>query len=147
MMVLYRWRLRAGILQSIGACIAGLSVSHTIARAMLAGLNTTRIGFFRTPKMAHGHSVGRAIADVREEALIGIALLLSAATIAARDDAYLTDTRLWITLLLIQSVPYVSTVILSMVSTFNGLPARLFRNKPEDSLLNRLAESLVRVER
>lgn len=146
MMVLYRWRLHANILQSLGAGLAGLSVSHTIARAMLAGLHTTRIGFFRTPKMADGHSVWQAILDVREEALIGFALILAAITIGARDDAYLTDTRLWIALLLIQSIPYVSAVVLSMISTFEKLPTRLFDDKPEDSLLDRLSETVVRAD-
>ncbi len=144
MMVLYRWRLHANILQSLGAGLAGLSVSHTIARAMLAGLHTTSIGFFRTPKMADGHSVWQAILDVREEALIGFALILAAITMGARYDVYLTDTKLWIALLLIQSIPYVSAVALSMISTFEKLPTRLFNDKPEDSLLDRLPETVVR---
>ncbi|ASJ76543.1 glycosyltransferase [Granulosicoccus antarcticus] len=147
MMVLYRWRLRANIMQSLGAGLAGLSVSHTIARAMLAGLHTTSIGFFRTPKMADGHSLWQAILDVREEALIGLALILAAITIGARDDAYLTDTKLWIALLLIQSIPYVSAVAISMISTFEKLPTRLFNDKPEDSLLGRLSETVARADR
>ncbi|NND92763.1 MAG: glycosyltransferase [Granulosicoccus sp.] len=144
MMVLYRWRLRANIWQSIGAGIAGLSVSHTIARAMLAGLHTTSIGFVRTPKLASGHCVLQAIMVVREEALIAVALILAACAMGARDDFYLTDTRLWMTLLLIQSVPYVSAVILSLISTFEKLPTRLFNDRPEDSLLGRMSESLAR---
>lgn len=147
MMVLYRWRLRASIVQSLGAGLAGLSVSHTIARAMLAGLHDTGIGFFRTPKLAEGHSVWQAILDVREEALIGLALILAALTIGARDDAYLNDTKLWIALLLIQSVPYISAVAMSLISTFEKLPTRLFNDKPEDSLLGRLPEALVKAER
>ncbi len=146
MMVLYRWRLHANILQSLGAGLAGLSVSHTIARAMLAGLHTTRIGFFRTPKMADGHSVWQALLDVREEALIGFALILAAITMGARYDVYLTDTKLWIALLLIQSIPYVSAVVLSTISTFEKLPTRLFNDKPEDSLLDRLPETVVRAD-
>lgn len=141
-LVLYRWRMRANILQSIGAGIAGLAVSHTIARAMLAGLHNTGIGFFRTPKLALKHTVLQALLDVREEALIAFALIAAAITIGARDDAYLMDTRLWITLLLIQSTPYVSAVILSMISTFEKLPTRLLNNKPEESLLGRLTESI-----
>lgn len=147
MLVLYRWRMQANLIQSIGAAIAGLAVSHTIARAMLAGLKTTSIGFFRTPKMSEAHGLLQAIMDAREEALIGIALILAAVSIGARDDAYLADTRLWIVLLLIQSIPYVSAVLLSIISTLEKLPTRLFDNSPENSLLGRLADSLVRAER
>ncbi|MGK0231201.1 MAG: hypothetical protein ACI9US_003878, partial [Gammaproteobacteria bacterium] len=147
MLVLYRGLMQANIVQSIGAGIAGLTVSHTIARAMLAGLTTTSIGFFRTPKMSDAHGFKQAMLDAREEALIAIALILAAVSISARDDAYLVDTRLWIALLLIQSVPYVSAVILSFISTFENLPTRLFDNTPENPLLGRLTSSLVRGER
>lgn len=143
-LVLYRWRMHANLLQSIGAGIAGLAVSHTIARAMLAGLHNTSIGFFRTPKMADKHSFWNALNDAREEALIGLALILAAVAIGMRDDAYLSDTRLWITLLAVQSMPYIAAVIMSLVSTFENLPARLFTSKQEDSLLGRLTASLVR---
>lgn len=147
MLVLYRWRMQANIWQSIGAGIAGLAVSHTIARAMLAGLKTTSIGFFRTPKMSEAHGLWQAIMDAREEALFAIALILAALSVGARDDAYLADTRLWIALLVIQSVPYISAVLLSVISTLEKLPTRLFDNSPENSLLGRVADSLTRVER
>lgn len=146
MLVLYRWRMQANILQSLGAGIAGLAVSHTIARAMLAGLKTTSIGFFRTPKLAECHGFKQAFLNVREEALIATALIIAALTISGRDDAYLTDTQLWITLLLIQSVPYMSAVLLSLVSTFEKLPNKLFDNKPENSLLGRLTDKLVQAD-
>lgn len=147
LLILYRWRMQAHIAQSIGAAIAGLAVSHTIARAMLAGLTTTGIGFSRTPKMGNAHGLVLAILDAREEALIGVALILAAISIGARDDAYLIDTKLWIALLFIQSVPYVSAVLLSIISTFEKLQTRLFDSSPENSLLGRLASSLVRIER
>ncbi len=147
MLVLYRWRMQASLIQSIGAGIAGLSVSHTIARAMLAGLRTTGIGFNRTPKLADTHSVKQALLDVREELLLGTGLILAAVTISTRDDAYLGDTQLWIVLLFVQSVPYLAAVMLSLVSTLERLPARLFNGNPQDSLLGRLAETLIRAER
>lgn len=146
-LVLYRWRMHANLLQSLGAGIAGLAVSHTIARAILAGLHNTTIGFFRTPKMVDKHSFWWALNNAREEALIGLALILAASTIGMRDDAYLSDTRLWIALLLVQSVPYVSAVVLSLVSTFENLPTRLFTGKQNESLLGRLTASLVRAGR
>jgi hypothetical protein len=146
MLVLYRWRMRANILQSLGAGIAGLAVSHTIARAMLAGLRTTGIGFFRTPKMVNRHSIRKALGDAREEALIASGLLIAALAISLRDDAYLADTKLWITLLVIQSTPYLSAVVLSLVSTFEQLPTRLLKGKREHSLLDHLTQQILKAK-
>ncbi len=116
MLVLYRSRMQATLLQSIVAGVAGLAVSHTIARAMLAGLRTSSIGFFRTPKMADSHSVVQAIRNAREEALIATALILAALTIGLREDAYLLDTQLWMVFLFVQSTPYLAAVLLSLIS-------------------------------
>ncbi|MFK8079783.1 MAG: glycosyltransferase family 2 protein [Granulosicoccus sp.] len=146
MLVLYRWRMNANLIQSIGAGIAGLAVSHTIARAMLAGLHTTRIGFFRTPKMGEAHTWRQALMDAREEALIAAGLLTAAIAICLRDDAYLSDTRMWITLLVVQSTPYISAVMLSLVSTFEQLPTRLISGERSKSLLEHLPKTLVKVE-
>lgn len=49
---LYRRRVIATLRQSIAAGLAGLALSHTIARAMFGGVFSGGLGFFRTPKMA-----------------------------------------------------------------------------------------------
>ena len=146
-LVLYRWRLHANLLQSIGACIAGLAVAHTIARAMFAGLRSKDMSFYRTPKLADGHSLLQALNDAREEALFAFALILAAVSIAGRDDAYLADTRLWIALLVVQSIPYVAAVTLSLISTFERFPNKQFSDQTSDSLLNRMSDSLVQAKR
>ena len=146
MLVLYRWRMQASLAQSISAGVAGLAVSHTIARAMLAGLRTTGIGFFRTPKMGEAHTLRQAITDAREEALIAIGLLVAAICIGLRDDAYLGDTRMWMTLLVVQSTPYIAAVCLSVISATGQLPTRLFNDKRQDSLLGQLTKTLIKTD-
>lgn len=146
MLVLYRWRMQANIIQSIGAGIAGLALSHTIARAMLAGLRTTSVGFFRTPKIGDKHTWRQALADVREEFLLAAGLLIAAAAISLREDAYLADTQLWIALLLVQSTPYVAAVCLSLISSSERLSTRLFTEDRDDSLLEHLAQKLIKAE-
>ncbi|MEE9321287.1 MAG: glycosyltransferase [Granulosicoccus sp.] len=141
MLVLYRWRMKATLTQSLAAGIAGLAVAHTVSRAMLAGLRTTSIGFIRTPKYASSHSFVRALSDAREEALLGSAMLIAAAAIAMRDDAYLSDTKFWIALLCIQSIPYLSAVLLSLISAYRGLPANLVVKNQDDLLLSHLPET------
>ena len=131
MLMLYRYRLKAGLRQSLAAAIAGLAVSHTIARAMLAGMFDNNIGFFRTPKQADVHSIFKSFQAVREESLLALALILSASSISLRDDTYLADTRLWIALLCVQSLPYVSSVLLSMVSSMPNASASLILNNSQ----------------
>jgi len=136
MQMLYRIRLKASFPQSIAAGFAGLAVSHTISRAMLAGLYTKDIGFFRTPKCAEQHTFFKALGDAREELLLAIALILAALFMAQRHDFYLLDTQLWVTLLLIQSIPYLSAVGVSLVSAYSRLPARIIQPSRDVSLLN-----------
>jgi len=134
MLMLYRYRLKAGIRQSIAAAIAGLAVSHTIARAMLCGMMDNDVGFFRTPKQAEGHSLFRAFRAVREESLLAFALLISAGSISLRDDNYLADTRLWVALLCVQSLPYLSSLLLSFISTIQNASAALILTDNEQSV-------------
>ncbi len=122
---LYRRRVTATLRQSIAAGLAGLALSHTIARAMFGGLITGKLGFFRTPKMAEAPAVIRALADAREEALFAFAFLLAAVLVMLRDDAFMLDVRVWTAVLIVQSIPYLASVLMSLISAWQHLPARL----------------------
>jgi len=52
MVHLYRTRVGANLSQTLAAGIAGLSLSHTIGLAMVAGFVRRDRPFFRTPKRA-----------------------------------------------------------------------------------------------
>jgi exo-beta-1,3-glucanase (GH17 family)/cellulose synthase/poly-beta-1,6-N-acetylglucosamine synthase-like glycosyltransferase len=123
--VLYRWRIRASFSESLAAGLAGLALSHVIARAMLAGCVNRGIGFFRTPKDAAPHGLRRALHDAREEALFCTALLLGAVAVLWREDGALLDVRLWSMMLTVQAVPYASAVLLSVISAIPRLSGRL----------------------
>lgn len=143
MLVLYRWRMRASIVQSLAAAMSGLAVSHTISRAMLAGLSTTSIGFFRTPKCAAKPSWMRALNEAREECLFALALLLAALSLAQRDDAYLADTRLWITLLVVQAIPHIAAVVLSLISANQqSASPQIFSPVNDELLMDRLPRTM-----
>jgi len=123
--VLYRRRVDATWRQSFGAGLAGLALSHTIARASAAGLVSGKLGFFRTPKLARAPALIRALADAREEALLLAAFWLGAVAVMQRDDAYMLDVRVWTAVLLVQSVPYLASLLVSLISAMPRLPARL----------------------
>ena len=86
MFFLYRSRVVATRRQSLAAGLAGLALSHTIARAMLTGFITRKIGFFRTPKKAQANAFFKALGDAREELLFAIALVLSIVGVLLRKD-------------------------------------------------------------
>ena len=125
LLTLYRRRVRATARQSVGAALAGLALSHTIARAMLTGLFTRKIGFFRTPKMANAPALLRALADASEEGLLCVAMWLGAWSALHVQDATILDVRIWSLVLVVQSLPYVAAVLLSLISALRKLPARL----------------------
>lgn len=126
MLFLYRQRVAASWRQSLSAGLAGLALSHTIARAMLTGFITRGIGFFRTPKKAQANALMKALADAREEALFATALLLGIlALLTVRKDAMMLDVRVWCAMLAIQAVPYLAAVLVSLISGMPGLSARI----------------------
>ncbi|MBK1708523.1 MULTISPECIES: glycosyltransferase [Marichromatium] len=122
---LYRRRVTATLRQSLAAGLAGLALSHTISRAMFGALASGRLGFFRTPKLASAPAAVRALLDAREEALFVVALWLGAVLVLLRDDGYMLDVRIWAAVLLVQSIPYLASVVVSLISAAPRLPARL----------------------
>ena len=125
MFFLYRLRVQASLRQSLAAGLAGLALSHVIARAMVTGFVTRGIGFFRTPKQAESHGLVRALLDAREELLFLTALALGAYAVLMRIDGDLLDVRVWSLMLLMQGVPYAAAVLVSLLSAAPRLPGRL----------------------
>ena len=134
--LLYRRRVVATLRQSIAAGLAGLALSHTIARAMFAGLFSGGLGFFRTPKLAKAPAVIQALADAREESLFVIAFWLAAALMMLRYDAYMLDLRVWVAVLIVQSIPHLAAVIVSLISAWQRLPASIIGPMPEMTVAN-----------
>lgn len=124
-LVLYRRRVDATWRQSLAAGLAGLALSHTIARATWAGFISGKLGFFRTPKLASAPALIKAFADAREEGLLMAAFLIGAIAVLQRPDAYMIDVRVWAAVLLVQATPYAAAVLLSTVSAIPQLPASL----------------------
>lgn len=124
---LYRSRVSATVAQTLAAAVAGLSLSHTIAKAILLGFATRSKPFFRTPKMAKAHAWLQALASAREEILIMIALWLAAGSVAATQGSDSPDLLMWIIVLLMQSVPYVASFVTALVSGLSQRPIQLIR--------------------
>src|SRR5438067_482814 len=129
---LYQVRVGANVRQTLAAAIAGLALTHTIGKAAVKGLVTNSEPFFRTPKQGRSSGLAAALLAAREETLMMLGLTLSAWGVACAPEAAGLDRvalagpdRLaWIVVLLVQSVPYACSLLVSLSSAF-PLPARL----------------------
>ncbi len=125
MFYIYRSRVKATLTQTIASALAGLSLSHTIAKAVMFGFVTKSLPFFRTPKIVKGRKFWHALQSAREEGLVLLALLLAAYSIYKQQGSETPDILVWILVLLVQSLPYAAAVIMSIVSAFAPQPTKL----------------------
>jgi cellulose synthase/poly-beta-1,6-N-acetylglucosamine synthase-like glycosyltransferase len=115
---LYRTRVKTTMVQTISAAVAGLALSHTIAKAVLAGFVTQDKPFFRTPKMADSSTLLKILAVCLDELFMMGALLSAAITIGLIQKLDTLDITLWVIVLVIQSLPYGATLLMAMISAF-----------------------------
>ncbi len=106
------------IRETIAAALAGLALSHTIAKAMWLGVFTDGRPFVRTPKQEKSAALIQAIAAASEEVLIMLALWFAAIAIYITLPVDTWDMILWVMVLLVQSLPYFSAFCLSVISAF-----------------------------
>jgi exo-beta-1,3-glucanase (GH17 family)/cellulose synthase/poly-beta-1,6-N-acetylglucosamine synthase-like glycosyltransferase len=117
---LYRQAMGVDLVRSFQAAIAGLALSHTIAKAVLYGTFTKTIPFFRTPKMASNHGIMVALAEAREEVFVMLLLWGAALGICVTQGLQSADEKFWVAMLLVQSLPYLAALLMALLSS---LPA------------------------
>jgi exo-beta-1,3-glucanase (GH17 family)/cellulose synthase/poly-beta-1,6-N-acetylglucosamine synthase-like glycosyltransferase len=128
---LYTTRVGANLRQTFAAALAGLALSHTIGIAVMKGLFTSNEPFFRTPKQAQPHALFKALASAREETLLMVTLWLAAWGIERiPQEIGSPDLNMWVAVLLIQSIPYAASLIVSLVSAF-PIPAAVLGVTPD----------------
>ncbi len=122
---LYKVRVDCTLKQRIGAAIAGMSLSHTIGKAILSGLISKDKPFMRTPKCENQRAVIRGVLMAWEEALIFLTFCLSSAAIIARHGTDNPEIMLWIGVMLMQSLPYGAALLASMINVIPALVPRV----------------------
>lgn len=120
---LYETRVGANGIQTLAAAFAGLALSHTIGVAMLTGFVKSGLPFFRTPKQACKQALFKALQAAREETLFLVGLCLASGAIITHIGVESLDLLVWCIMLLIQGVPYASSLAVSILSAFPHLPA------------------------
>jgi hypothetical protein len=83
----------------------------------LYGFFTSSIPFFRTPKNADNHGFWVAISEAREEVFIMLLLWGAALGIFLVNGMPSNDMRFWVTMLLVQSLPYLAALIMAFLSS------------------------------
>ena len=119
-LMLYRNRVDCTFVEALGASLAGLALSYTVAKAIFLGVFTSRCPFLRTPKCENQPALIRALAAVREEAVF-LALLVAASAgmlIVHGEDGIVPI--LWAAFLAVQALPFAAAIALSVIAT---LPA------------------------
>lgn len=117
---LYRTRLGASRWETLGAALAGLALSHTIAKAMVAGFWTKNIPFFRTPKCENRPRLVQAVLSAAEETLLAFLLIAAALGVLWLQAGVMPGARLWAGALLVQSLPYLAALGMGVVSALPG---------------------------
>ena len=113
---LYRERVGCTFKQRIGAAIAGMALSHTIGRAIIAGFVRKDQPFLRTPKCENRQAVIRGLLMAWEEALMLVATILAAVGIVLKFGTDNPEMMLWVGALAIQALPYLAALYTSMVN-------------------------------
>jgi cellulose synthase/poly-beta-1,6-N-acetylglucosamine synthase-like glycosyltransferase/exo-beta-1,3-glucanase (GH17 family) len=105
----------------VKAALAGLALSHTVAKAVIWGLFTSGRPFFRTPKCRRGPAIFRGLAMASEEGSILCVMMAASAGFIVTNDLWHLDAWLWLTVLAVMALPYAATVLLGAI---NGIPRR-----------------------
>jgi hypothetical protein len=118
-MLLYPKKVRSGVFGALAASTAGLALTHTVGKAVMAGLFTSKQPFLRTPKCEDPADLRQVLRLVWQEiTLLGLLAVAEIAMIFNRgfDDP---AAMLWMVMLLIQALPYLSTVATACISAWS----------------------------
>jgi exo-beta-1,3-glucanase (GH17 family)/cellulose synthase/poly-beta-1,6-N-acetylglucosamine synthase-like glycosyltransferase len=122
---LYRARVKCTLLQTIGAAIAGLALTHTVGVAVLQGLFTSGRPFLRTPKCEGDKPILAGLLTIYQEIII-LALLWTAAALFSSIELYDNlEGRLWTSVLLVQSMPYFASVLVFLINIASNIQSAL----------------------
>lgn len=113
---LYQARVPCSIWQSFGASLAGLSLTHTVAKGTIQGLFINGKPFMRTPKYEKQGPLFTGLMTIREELLL---LLFLGAGIWQMHTLEHFDNltgHLWMAVLSVQAVPYIATLLTLLIS-------------------------------
>lgn len=124
LLFVYRRAVKVSFAEAASAAVAGLALSHTIAKAVVYGLFTSSVPFFRTPKVRSDSSLVRALVETREEVFFLLLLWVAAAGVLMAAPLPGRDVIVWAVVLLLQSLPYLAALIMALIAALSGSQRR-----------------------
>jgi cellulose synthase/poly-beta-1,6-N-acetylglucosamine synthase-like glycosyltransferase/exo-beta-1,3-glucanase (GH17 family) len=113
---LYAQKVPCSFLDNLGASIAGLALSYSVAKAVWRGAFTNNLPFHRTPKLENAPALVQGFLDAWEETVIAAVLIGSGIWVQMTRGAWEPAAFLWAILLFVQSLPFVSALLMSLVA-------------------------------
>ncbi len=118
---LYAAQVKCKFRDSICALIAGLALMHTVGKAVLTGFTTSGRPFVRTPKLESSRPLLSAIAMIWEELILLMMLWGAAWWVNSIEYFQNAQGHLWISVLLVQSTPYLAAVLMAAINVLSML--------------------------
>jgi len=113
---LYHARVGCSTLQTLGAALAGLALTHTVARGIWQGLFTSGRPFIRTPKFEKSRPFLVGLITIKEELCLLILLWSSAGYMMSLEHFDNVTGQLWVAVLLVQSIPYAASLLMLLIN-------------------------------
>ena len=135
-LVLYRTRVRAPLVVSIGAAFSAMALQLTVGRAVAEGLIKDGVPFLRTAKGC-GASLSERF-PAFSEGMIGGALLLGALTLYLTNEPEAHAIYMFSAVMVVQSLPFIAAVGITLLersslnefATWRKLAAALATARP-----------------
>lgn len=118
---LYAKRVPCTPMQAVGAAISGLALTYTVGKAFAIGLFKKEKPFLRTPKCEDKPAAIQGVLNAREETTLMLLLWAAAAAVAVVYGERDREAWVWVAVMLVQSLPYLAALALSMISAVPGL--------------------------
>ncbi|MBU1659803.1 glycosyltransferase [bacterium] len=111
--VLYRTRVKANFFHSLLGAIAAMSLQLTIFKAVYDGFVKDRLPFKRTEK--GGNTKKSSNSPIKNEIILATLLIASFVALMITNNQEIVEVYLFAATLLIQSIPYISAIILRII--------------------------------
>ena len=115
-LLLYPPKVGSGVRGAVVASVAGLSLTHSVGKAVWAGLFTSAKPFLRTPKCADSASFTQVLRVVWQEAALLVMLVMAMVSMGFDRGFQDPAVALWMVMLGVQGLPYLATMVTAKIS-------------------------------
>ncbi|MBF0561414.1 MAG: glycosyltransferase [Alphaproteobacteria bacterium] len=112
--LLYRVRVRAPLIDTLGASVAAMSLQLTVAGAVFDGFIKDGIAFNVTAK-GGGAKKKNSESSARAETIMGLLLVIAATAVAALNPEHIKEQNLFAATLAIQSLPFLAAALMRTI--------------------------------